>query len=161
MRAGKTTIVATMAVLGIALVGCGGGGGAPNRVEFIKRADAICRQVSARQRAATREFWVQHPGIIGTPNFRLEEQGWKEDLVEFVMLPPIQTEAKELRRLQPPDDDAKEIKLIVKGLERGVRKGVKYPSTLVEEGSVGPFRRVEALARSYGFGFCADPPLNP
>jgi hypothetical protein len=127
------------------------------QAEFVKRADAICDKVDARQAKAKRKFWVGHPGVLGTKQFREEEIGWRTDVVEAAVLPQVQEEAEELESLQPPKGDRKEIDAIVTGLEKAVRKGWAKPVALIEKDAEGPFGKVERLAREYGFEACAEP----
>jgi hypothetical protein len=151
------TAVAVLSLISGCGTGSGGGSSAPTREEFIRRADAICKQVGGRQRAARRTFWVNHPGVLGTRQWREEREGWEKDVVEAAMLPPVQIEAEELSKLPVPTGDERQVRLIIDEIKKAVRKGAAHPGALIEEGAVGPFAHVERLARGYGFGACANP----
>jgi hypothetical protein len=158
MRHAAVAIGLAAATLAATAGGCGGSGDSgPTKAEFIKQADAICAQTDGRQRAVKREFWVGHPGVLGTSQFREEEEGWRTDVVEAAVLPQVQEEAEALGRLRRPKGDNEEIRAIVRAMEKAVRKGEAEPVALVGTNAVGPFAKVEEMARAYGFGACAEP----
>lgn len=157
MRHAALAIPLAVAALAVIPAGCGGGSSGPTKAEFVQQADAICRQVDARERVAKRKFWAGHPGVLGTPQFRNEEEGWRTDVVEASVLPEVQKEAEELGRLPRPSGERRKIRTIVRALKDAVREGEKEPVALVGKNAVGPFGRAERMARAYGFKACAEP----
>lgn len=148
-----------LACLGFALValtavGCGENAvGEEERVtkgEFIKKADVLCEEADKAQEDAQRAFEQTFPEpSSGTL--------WQEKLVLDVGLPPVQTLAEELNELAAPSGDEEEISAIVQGMERAVDEASANPSSMLEEGSVGPFTQVLKLAKEYGFKACSAP----
>lgn len=134
---------------------CGSSG--PTKAEFVAHADAICQRTDALQRAAKHKFWVLHPGVLGTSLYQLEALGWREDVVEYAVLPQVREEAKKLGKLTAPSGDEETVAVIVKALEKAVHEGEAKPVTLAHKDAVGPFGGAERLARAYGFKACADP----
>lgn len=158
MRPTTLTLATAAATLALLSAGCGSSGAdGPTRAAFIHRADAICNQIDQRQREARSYFWKTHPGVLHTPQFKEEFVGWKTDVVEAAILPPIQEGAEELDRLRTPSGDKKELKAIVKELEKAVRVGQAHPVPLIKKNAVGPFGEVMKMARRYGFKACAEP----
>jgi hypothetical protein len=156
MRHAALALPITLAALVATTGGCGGSSG-PTKEEFIARGDAICKRVDAKQKAAKRDFWNTHPGVLGTRQFREEEEGWRTDVVESAVLPQVQEEAEELNKLPRPTGDKATIHRIVLAMKEAVRVGEKEPVALVGKNAVGPFGKVEGLAWRYGFEECADP----
>lgn len=157
----KRALAALIAASALAAVtsGCGSSADAgPTKAEFIKRADSICTQMDLHQDEARDYYWDTHPGFLGTAQFKRELWGWETNIVEEVILPPIETGAKELEKLRIPGGDREEVDAIVTGMRKDVRKGLARPIQLLwDEGPTRPFAEVEKLAREYGFKACAKP----
>jgi hypothetical protein len=156
MRHAALALSTALAALAVTTGGCGSSG--PSKEEFIARADAICKRVDARERVAKRKFWEEHPGVLRTRQFREEEEGWRTDVVEASVLPEVQEEAEELRKLPRPSGDEQRIHRIVLAMKQGVRAAEDEPVALVGKDAVGPFFwNVARMAHEYGFQECAAP----
>ena len=122
---------------------------APTRAVFIKRGDAICEQTDKKQETIISAYLRKHPKA------KANKSG--QEGIVLVALPPIQVEAEELNRLQPPNGDESEIKVIVSRIEEAVNESKADPSKLIGTLSRGPFTAAGKLAAKYGFKACAFP----
>lgn len=146
-----------LASLVLVVAGCGSSAGgsdsessAPTKAEFIVKADAICERTDQAQAAAEQAFLKKNPEADSSPR-------WQEKVVLVVGLPPIEVAAEELGDLTPPVGDEAKIQAIVSGMEGALKEAQADPSSMLKQGSPGPFANVFKLARDYGFKACATP----
>jgi hypothetical protein len=153
-RLGFQIFLASVVALASLAPGCGGGSGSdsssPNALPkalFIKRADAICEKADKVQEAGLRRALAKAEGSLA--------KGRENNLISSVGLPPIQTEAEELRELGAPSGDGDKIDAIIGGIEEAVEKAEENPHSVT--GKAGnPFNEVDELARAYGFKVCSE-----
>ncbi len=141
------TVVVASVALGV--FGCGESGEAAvplTKAEFIKQADAICRETDKKQETDLKTYMKKHPE-------KQPSKAGQERVITEVGLPPIQTEAEELDELGAPGPDTAKIAAIVSGIEEAVVKAEDDPSILLKSSS-DPFGKVDKLARKYGFKAC-------
>jgi hypothetical protein len=144
LRIGITFLLLSAGAVG----GCGGSSDVPTKAAFIKQADAICARADSKQKADFRKFAEEH-----TITKLTSDQQSK--LIVSIGLPPIITEASELRELTPPDGDEDEVQAIIDGMENGVKAAEKEPLSM-NPGPNNPFNSVDQMARKYGFKGCSD-----
>lgn len=142
MKTREIKLMFCAAAIALLVVGCGGGGSSDStatvtKAQFVKEANAICEQANKVQLAAA---------AIG------EKQGkTRAELISQALI-PIQTQAEEVGKLDPPQGDQQQIDAIVKGLEDGV-KVVEADPTAFESA----FTKVDKLAVKYGLTSCTGP----
>jgi hypothetical protein len=144
-------IVPVMLPAIFAFAGCGGGTAskeAPTKGAFISEADAICRHADERQLSAIESYAKKHD-LSGLTRAR------QASLAVAVELPAIRAEAKELRKLTPPDGEEDQVQAIVKGIEEAADEGEAHPFTM-GTGPTNAFIEVNRLAKHYGFKGCVD-----
>lgn len=145
----KLRVFGVLALCGAAAIlsGCGSSGdttAALSKAQFIKQADAICRQADKQQNAALISAQKELKG-------KKQTQKEQEELVTDVGLPPIQEEAEQIADLGAPKGDEDEIAAIVSGIEEAVDKAEADPSKALES-----FARVDKMSTEYGFKDCAE-----
>lgn len=134
-------VLALMASLS-SLTGCGGGEEQLTKVQFLKQGDAICRQAVAEQADRASHY---KKGQVAPGEF---------EVVTNVFVPPMEKELRRLKALNPPRDDEKEVRAILKGIEKGIKDAkFDYLDLFVKE--TDPFARVNKQARGYGLDVCA------
>lgn len=147
MRA-RSPIVFLLAVLTVAaslasLVGCGDSQERLTKAQFIKGGDAICEQAGAEQAKLAGHYKQKEvaPGYF--------------EVVTAVFVPPMEKELRQLKALSPPQADEKKVRVILKGIESGVKDAkADYLDLFVKE--TDPFAEANELARKYGLQACAE-----
>jgi hypothetical protein len=168
-------LAAALAVVLVALSGCGGGdeeGGsaaadvdlpAPSKRDYIVQADTICAQAEQGLQTEAEiafgigasDFTVAPSGkIIFKPGRRpanAEIRAFGEDVV----IPRLREQLAELRALTPPAGDERRIAVVYDTAETGIDELAADPARFNDEGSVArALSRARGAARSYGFFDC-------
>lgn len=114
---------------------------------YIADADAICREAERRLRSASR-------GLAG----RLERGEASARAVEQVaretVIPVVERRIEDLRALEPPPGDEREIDRIYEAAERALERIRRDPRLAERADRV--FARASELAAAYGFQDCAE-----
>ena len=140
-------ITSLLAVLGLALLlssatGCGGGEEQLTKAQFLEQGDAVCRQAGTEQAEIASHY---KKGQIAPGQY---------EVVTAVFVPPMEKELRRLRSLNPPQEDEKEVRAILRGIQSGVDDAkADYLDLFVRE--TDPFAEANELARKYGFHACA------
>jgi hypothetical protein len=116
------------------------------KAAFVKEADAVCKKTDETQTAGLKTYVAQNPKAQSS-------KAGQNKMVLAVGLPPIQTEADELVKLDVPEGDEEQITAIIKGIDKAVEEGEDDPGSLLTA-SGGPFAAVNKLADAYGFKVC-------
>jgi hypothetical protein len=115
------------------------------KAEFIEQADAVCRKDDKAKQEDVEAFGKETGVTEGKPLTAAIQKRFILD----VAMPPIRTEAKELRSLGPPDEP--EASEILDGLE----KAIDASEAKAREGKAADtFADVAIKARKYGFKAC-------
>lgn len=140
-----------MALLALAALsgGCGSGdeettAASVSKAAFIKQADAVCSKTEKRQLALVAKF--QQRGVKPGPKSELE-------LVAFAGVPPLATEAEELRELPQPSSEAKQAKAFIAAFAAGVKRAEQDASLMLDL-EKNPFTEAEQLAGEFGLKVC-------
>ncbi len=129
----------------IALSACGGSddsSDAPTKAEFITQADAICARGDDRITAKLKQQFGEK-----SPN--------KKETITFIsdeVVPNIEQQATELRKLTPPEGDEEEFNALLDSLEGGVAKLKDDPASTL--GPDSPLADANKKAQDYGFTSC-------
>jgi hypothetical protein len=161
----KTLIVPLLvfAFVGLVAAGCGGddddddggdtaattgttGAGGPLTKEvFIDLADGVCAQGDKRIDQEADQVFGQ-----GRPSKQQQEE-----FVTDTVLPEIQIQIDQIRRLTPPEGDEEEVTAILDAAQSAIDEGEQDPSLLVQGGGgADPFAEANRLAREYGLKEC-------
>lgn len=146
----RTAITLLGSLLAIfAIVGCGSSDSSPTKAEYIKQADAICKETEKEKQAKMEAFLTKSSAGQEKPLKvnELTELGTK------VILPPMRALVGELNKLDAPKEGATEAEAIVKEFDQVVSKLEKNPLPLASSKS-DPFEDVAAQASKYGFKTC-------
>ena len=144
-------LVATAGALAIA--GCGGGDASSStttspplsKVEFIRRADALCRTGNEAAAAAAGEIFTTVEPPTGAALQQFAE----------AIVPALQKQVDGIAALSPPAGDEDQVQAIVDAVQEGIDKVEADPSLLAQSaGSVNPFARANTLAKQYGLKVC-------
>jgi hypothetical protein len=148
----KLAISVLCAVIALTLtaVGCGGSDSDLTKAEFLKRGDAICREINKQRDAAIRAYAAKI-GRPQQPPSRLAQLG----IVTEAALPPIEVEARKLEELGLPSEEEAKAQAIIDGLRSAVEKTRARPASVLGKARTGPFAEVSELAEEFGFQTCA------
>jgi hypothetical protein len=165
-----------LALLAIAIVGCGsssgddqgsGGGGdgtasevssseqgddgGPTQAEFVAQGDAVCKKIG--KELITQAERANQAGGIGHKNGPTKE--FREEVVENTILPFQQKEVDALRKLELPAGDEEAVTAMLDAWEAAIVAGKKKPTLLFEPGKP-PFGEVGEELGQYGFKVCGS-----
>jgi hypothetical protein len=159
----KRLIAAFFTVLAIAVVGAGCGSSSDStsggdessastltKPEFIKAADAICKESNESLEGEVEEFAEEN-------GFEAEEatKPQQEELISEIVAPAIGEQAAGISELGAPSGEEEAVEEIVEAVETGAEEGEENPSSfLVENGSEGPFAEANELANEFGLKVC-------
>jgi hypothetical protein len=143
----RSLIIYLLAVLGVAasltlLIGCGGNEARLTKAQFLKQGNAICRQAGAEQAELAGHY---EKGQVAPGEF---------EVVTAVFVPPMEKELRRLKVLTPPQGDEKQVRAILKGIEKGV-KDAKFDYLDLFVKQTDPFVQANGQARNYGLDICA------
>lgn len=147
---GSVVLVTIAAVL--LIVGCGGSSqeatdnnATTARADFIKKANAICRRENAAfnaKAASVLRHAAKQPEIVT-----------KRELVKVAVAPTFEKEIEDIRAVQMPPEDKKQVAAILSAMHRAVVQLERNP---LSRGPY-PYRGVEDLAAGYGLSDCGHP----
>jgi len=145
---GRGPISALVALLGLALVafGCGGGDDSLTKAEFIKQGDAICKRTEDQKNKALEAAFAQQAKTGEAP-----DKAFQISLVNTVALPPVVQMTEELDDLGPPDEEAE---AIVAAFEASTDAITDNPAGVLDGSN--PFVEADQLAAEYGFKACSE-----
>jgi hypothetical protein len=137
-----------LAALALVAAGCGGGSdtSAPtalSKAEYVKQANAICREGQQKREAAVNEFVEEHEAKPG------ESRG--PELIE-VVLPTLKETFDELSELPAPKGDEDTVAKIIEAYEEPLGKIEENPGVAL--GYHKFFYRPDELAVDYGLEDC-------
>ncbi len=130
--------------LGLVAAGCGGGDDNLTKAEFLKQADAICKQGNKRIDAAAQDV------------FSTKQEPSKSQLEKFAtatLIPDIQRQVDAVRALDEPSDDEDQVNEFLDSAQSELEKGKEDPLYLTSDKS---FSKTNELGKKYGFKVCAE-----
>lgn len=135
-----------LAALGLLVAACGGGGEEISKEEYLRRAQAICRQDNEELEAASKKAFAD----LKQGEKPSEEQ--VEGFVRQTVVPMIRAQVEELRDLPPPEKAANQVDEIYDAVEVALDELEADPKRL----TVGPnlFAEADRLGEKYGFPVC-------
>lgn len=142
-----------LVVLGLALVGAGCGGGDDNKssssiskAEYIRKGNAICA-------AGNKKIEAKAGQVFGTK--QKPSEGQLTQFASTVLLPSVEQEVAQLKKLGAPSGDEDKVKAILAAADDGIAKGKQDPLSLTQDKG-GPFEKANSLARAYGLTVCGS-----
>lgn len=158
---GRGLIALVGVALALVVAGCGGGSSSsdPNAISkeaFTNKADAICQQGNERMQKdltsalASVKNEKRIIGIIKHPS-----KADYELVINKVLIPNLEWEIKEIRKLGAPSGDEDRIEEILKALEEGIETAEDDPQAVISS-SDAIFGIAARLAGEYGLTTCSS-----
>ena len=146
----KKLLAAVTACSALALTGCGGSDdakakadtGSLSKSEYVKKAEAICTAAEKRLDAVGETFKDPANPTMEELTKALEEHA----------VPEFEKVAKDLRELEAPKADAKEVDAFLDALDAAVEKIKAEPMALVDDATLADANK---KAEAYGLAACA------
>jgi hypothetical protein len=151
------TLIASSAVALVALSplsGCGdddGGDTASDdaaliaKADFIQAANAACEQRNQQMQAKLKRLYAKAAG-------KPRDEAARE-IIEEVIAPGFEAEAKDLRALEPPPGEEEEVDAVITAIEEMVARTRRD----LAAGRKYPYRKTENVAAAYGLPACGRP----
>lgn len=135
----------TMAVVAaVSLAGCGGGGDALSKAQFVEQGNKICERSQQRiTEGAERKFTVE--GEIPSAQ-------QITDFANETVDPALEEQLDGLRELTPPQDDRERVEDILNAGQTGLEEVRRDPTSLI--GERNPLENYNELASGYGLDKC-------
>ena len=141
----RITALAAVVALAVIAAGCGDSGEeALTKAEFVKQADAICKEHD-------KQVQVDFQSYIEESKTPPKDEGAK--LIETVFFPNIESEIEELRELVPPEGDEDQVTEMLDATEAGLEKAETEPDRILTL-EANPFGDAKQLATDYGLKVC-------
>jgi hypothetical protein len=133
-----------IALVSLFAAGCGGGDDdkALSKAEYLKQGNAICKKGN---------------DAIDAAGQALGESPTKAQITAFAtdtLIPSVSTQIKDLRALDPPEEDADTLTALYDDAEAALEKIKANPETVASEND--PFADVNKRATAYGLTECGD-----
>ena len=141
-------LLGVLAICAMAVAGCGGGGGTTGltKAEFVKQANAACKESEQERTQLFKEAQEQvKPG----DNFGQKE---KKELVKTVAVDPYLKMTKAIEELGAPEGDEQEIEALIKEMEQAAKSAEANPDQAIK--TIIPFAEANKAADEYGLTDC-------
>ncbi len=159
MGRGPLALIAAVVVAALLAAGCGGGsddsgsGKSISKEEFIAKADAICQKGNKQME---KELFVflrpkQAGGTLRKPSVEQNEK-----FILTVMVPNLEREIGELKKLGVPDGDDEKVDAWIAALEEGLETAEDNTETVAAGTSDIVFGIASRLAGEYGATICGS-----
>lgn len=155
MSESPRSLAVALAVFGLLLVGCGGGGdgtestGTLTKAQFLKKGNAICAKGTKEFGKGDVAFWNQHGG----PRSNVS-QALTNELQLTVLLPIRKRELREIRALGLPKGDEPYVEKMLAAWEEGIQTGEEEPASLDSGGPEYAFYKSYSMGNDYGLTKC-------
>jgi aspartate oxidase len=156
----KRLIALLAGVMAVAIVAAGCGSSSDDstdtvvvltKTEFIKQGDAICAKGGEALSEEAEDFADEHNVDTSKPTKKQ-----KEEVIETVVGPALQTQADELSELGAPDGEEDKVAAVIEALESGAEELEDDPGVLLENSGKGPLDEAKELAGEFGFKDCGQ-----
>lgn len=122
-----------------------------SKVEFIKRADAICQKGRDQFDREFEAFTTANKEELAEAENASE---WVGGIVNGILLPNYEARIDELTALGAPEGDQKEVEVFLNAFQDRLNEMSEKPTELSR--TVRPFKSVEKAARDYGLNGCVS-----
>jgi hypothetical protein len=147
LRPTHRNLVLAAALAVLAPAGCGSGDGDQSRSDFVKDGNAICREAKADIRRAVRRGSVDQRG--------LPAREFLERVALQTLIPRLERQVQELRRLPVPPGDEGALRELFGSLQSALEQSKRRPFTFGPAGN-SPYAKPDRLARAYGLTDCVS-----
>jgi predicted small secreted protein len=158
MGRGPIALIAAVVMAAMLIAGCGGGedssaSGSISKEEFITKADAICKASSKRMEKELFEFLRDNRsgGSLRKPTVAQNEK-----FIDTVLIPTLQQEITELKKLGVPDGDEEKVDAMISALEEGQETAENETEAVAAGTSDMVFGIASRLAGEYGLETCGS-----
>jgi len=136
-----------LVMLALLIAGCGGGDSASalSRGQFVREANAICREQAEKRNATVQA------AIVGHDPKKLLPLSKREEIVRKAIGLYAQV-PKKLKQLGSPEGDEEKVEAITKAMEKSAAEVKKTPKKALE--GVDQFAEANELSREYGLEEC-------
>lgn len=133
-------------IIAFTAIGCGGKNqsDAAAKAEFVKKADALCKEAEKALQVGIQEELAGHEPRNAAAAKQAEAQIGKK-----VLIPAKRREAGELQALGSPSGDEDRVAAIVQATREGLRKAEAHPERAVKDGTEA-FGKANRLKQEYG-----------
>ena len=140
---GGLALLAALLASGLVVASCGDDDDALTKSEFIKQADAICKQGNERIDAEAKKIFTsgKQPSQAQLNQFATE-----------TLIPDVQRQVDDVRALDEPSEDEDQVNAFLDSAQADLDKGEEDPSYLTSEKS---FAKTNKLGQQYGFKVCS------
>lgn len=134
-------------VAALLIAGCGGDDetSALTKAEFVKQANAICKEGRSEREELFKTFTAE----VKSGDVSREDQ---ESLVTVVLKPPLEKTIESLEGLGAPEGDEKQVEAITAAMKKGLEKAEANP--LVALRTNIQFAESNNLSAKYGLTDC-------
>jgi iron-sulfur cluster repair protein YtfE (RIC family) len=148
---GKQAIVlfATAMAAALFMLGCGGGSASISKAEFTKKAEAACKKNEEELQKDFKAFVKKHAKVTEPTEADFAE------LVDVVFSGNIEAEMKELRAIEIPSGDEKQVEALLDAREESLEKAEAEPEEAITK-SEKVFGKASKLAKEYGLEACSQ-----
>lgn len=159
LRSWQARGAGALLVLFLFVAGCGGSGDSTStqtgpetltHKQYARRAQAYCHRDYLRQAKAMEKYRKAH-GISRAPS-----QAERERVNTAVVLGFVERRIAFLKSLPVPEGDGKEIRAIIRAMEKGLEESRKNPASLAKPYDPEPFLENRQLTGEYGFWLCGQ-----
>ncbi len=135
-------------VAAVSLAGCGGGGDALTKSQFVEQGNKICERSQQRiTEGAERRF---------TAKGEIPSAQQITDFANETVDPALEEELNRLRELTPPEQDRERVEDILNAGQAGLEEVRRDPTSLI--GERDPLENYSELASGYGLDKCGTFP---
>lgn len=131
-------------VAAVSLAGCGGGGDALSKDQFVEQGNKICERTQQRLTEAAQSRFTVEGEIPSAQQIT--------DFANEAVDPALEEELNRLRELTPPQDDRDRVADILDAGQAGLEEIRRDPTSLI--GERDPLENYHELASGYGLDKC-------
>lgn len=143
-------------VITLISIGCGEGGTAITKAEFIERANAVCLKARNRIEAEFAAYGESGEAKEVERAQRANELTANQaasKVAQRILIPATRQEVEELRDLGIPSEDEDRAEALLDAFEEGIEKAEAHPERAARDGTEA-FGKPGRLAADYGIESC-------
>jgi hypothetical protein len=143
-------VLSVLAVAGIA-AGCGGDDSEPlTKAEFIKQADAVCKDAKETKQKDFEKFTKEIED-----GKKKATTSTEQELIDAVVVPALEKQSAVLGELDPPEGEEEKVEALHAELDNVLAEAKENPTG--SEVSAAPFAKLQKSSNEYGFKYCGYP----